>query len=760
LAESSRISEIAVDYLEDLNEPQKQAVTHVDGPLLVLAGAGSGKTRVITRRVAHLVHVGVAPWNILAITFTNKASGELSRRVEQLGVGRGVTCCTFHSLCARLLREFAQKTGLKENYSIYDRDDQLRLTKQAADELNITSYRPAQMHATISNAKNELQTPNQFAQQAGGRYLQAVAEVYKKYQRALKENNALDFDDLLMRMAFLMRDEPEIRKALSNRYRYVLVDEYQDTNRAQYILAHGIAMEHENICVTGDPDQSIYAWRGANIRNILEFEADYPNATVIRLEENYRSRAPILEAASHLIRHNKQRKDKKLFTNRTGGSDVQVIYVESDRDEADLVADLVRRHVEDGGRYDDVAVFYRVNSLSRRLEERLLAGSTPYQVARGTEFYNRRVIKDILAYLRTIANPDDMLSCLRIINTPSRGIGQVTVGKLSDQAAATGRNLLEVCREPEACGLKGASAKAVRRFADMMASLIAAAGGKNVRELIEKVVSDSGLEEALAQDNEDNRQDRSNIDELITAAAEFDSSHPGGSLADYLQMISLVSDTDHFEGATGAVTLMTLHAAKGLEFPMVFMVGCEEGLLPFVRGDSGGRSPDAADLSDAQLEEERRLAFVGMTRAKEDLVLICARSRMIRGRTQSQSASSFLGELGRDGVHVIDRTAGMYESTFRKLQGRRSGGFYEEADLRRQIEGQALDAWAGEEEAAFPPEYQYLKPGCRVHHGTFGMGKVVSISGAWPETRVDVIFDQLGKKRLVLAKAPLEMVEN
>ncbi len=747
-----------MDYLAELNEPQKQAVSHVEGPLLVLAGAGSGKTRVITRRVAHLVQSGVAPWNILAITFTNKAAGELARRVEELGVSRGVTCCTFHSLCARLLREFAERTGLKHNYSIYDRDDQLRLTKQAADELNISDYRPAQLHGTISNAKNELKTAGEYASQAQGRYQQAVAEVYKKYEKVLRDNNALDFDDLLMRMAFLLRDEPEIRKVLSDRYRYVLVDEYQDTNRAQYILAHGIAMDHENICVTGDPDQSIYAWRGADIRNILEFEADYPNARVIRLEENYRSRAPILQAAGTLIGHNSRRKEKKLFTRKEGGEDVQVIYVEGDRDEADLVAKEVRRHVDNGGRYDDVAIFYRVNSLSRRLEERLLAGSTPYQVARGTEFYNRRIIKDILAYLRTIANADDTLSCLRIINTPSRGIGQVTVGKITQQAAQTGQNLLEVCRDPGQIGLKGASAKSVKGFSEMIGSLVQAAGEKSVRELIEKVVSASGLEESLSEDSEDNRQDRSNIDELITAAAEFDDTHPGGTLADYLQMISLVSDIDHFEGATGAVTLMTLHGAKGLEFPVVFVIGCEEGLLPFVRGDSQAESWQSPQISREQMEEERRLAFVGMTRAKEKLILTCCRSRMVRGRTRSQTASPFLNEIGQEGIHVVDQTAGMYESTFRKLEGRRRGGFYEESDLRAQIE-QMEDASFSQAEESFPPEYQYLKPGCGVYHSKFGLGKVAAISGAWPETRVDVIFQQLGKKRLVLAQANLEMVE-
>jgi DNA helicase II / ATP-dependent DNA helicase PcrA len=748
-----------VDILADLNEPQKQAVTHVDGPLLVLAGAGSGKTRVITRRVAHLVAQGVAPWNILAITFTNKAAGEMARRVEALGVTRGVTCCTFHSLCARLLREFAAEAGLKENYSIYDRDDQLRLTKQAADELHVTAYRPAQLHATISNAKNDLKTASAFAHEAQGTYMSAVAQVYAKYEKALQDNNAMDFDDLLMRMAFLLRDQPQIRQALSNRYRYVLVDEYQDTNRAQYILAHGIAMDHENICVTGDPDQSIYAWRGADIRNILEFEADYPNAQVIRLEENYRSTAPILAGASSLIARNTQRKSKDLFTRREGGDQVKVIYVESDRDEADLVVQLAREHVEKGGRFDDIAVFYRVNSLSRRLEERLLTSSTPYQVARGTEFYNRRIVKDILAYLRTIANADDELSCLRIINTPTRGIGQVTVGKLTSAAQQSGRNLLEICSEPEQAHLTGAASKAVKAFAEMIRGLVAAADEKSVRELIERVVRESGVEEALSEDNEDNRQDRSNIDELISAAAEFDATHAEGSLADYLQLVSLVSDTDHFEGAGGAVTLMTLHGAKGLEFPVVLVVGCEDGLLPFIRGDESD-GWGAPKISKDKMEEERRLTFVGMTRAQRKLVLLSARSRMMRGRTTSQTASPFLNELGDEGVEVVDKTAGAYESTTRRLQGRGDrGGFYEDTAIRSQIE-RSFAGSASDADASFPSEYRYLQAGCRVYHGMYGMGQVTRVSGSWPETRVDVVFEGLGAKRLVLAKANLSMVED
>jgi len=601
------------DLLAELNEPQRQAVTYVDGPLLVLAGAGSGKTRVITRRVAYLVQQGIAPWSILAITFTNKAAGEMQQRVDALKVPPGATLCTFHSLCARLLREFAAEADLDRNYSIYDRDDQLRVVKDAVKRLELPPdiFRPTRVHAMISNAKNEMKTPEQYAVEMGeDRFGRRAAEAYRLYQKTLDDNNALDFDDLLMRMAYLLRDRPDIREALGRRYKYILIDEYQDTNHAQYILAHGIAVEHENICVTGDPDQSIYAWRGADIRNILEFEADYPNATVIRLEENYRSSRPILEAASRLIAHNSRRKDKKLWTRREGGEDVRVVYCDDEHAEARQIARRIARRRESGGRYDEVAVFYRVNSLSRVLEDVFRKSGLPYRIARGVEFYNRKEVKDVLAYLRLLANPADDLSCLRVINTPARGIGATTAGRLIDAAERRAQSLLEVCREPEGSGLKKAAAGRVRAFAALIDKL-ASRLDRPVGKVVEGVLADSGLEESLTGKSEEDKQAKSNVDELVSTAAEFDQENPEARLGDFLHQVALVSDTDHFEGSSGAVTFMTLHAAKGLEFPAVFVVGCEMGLLPMIRTDPDGRPDLAADT----LEEERRLAFVGMTRA-------------------------------------------------------------------------------------------------------------------------------------------------
>jgi len=740
-----------LDLLANLNEPQRRAVQHVDGPLLVLAGAGSGKTRVITHRVAYLIQQGVSPWQVLAITFTNKAAGEMRQRVEQLRAPRGSTVCTFHSLCARLLREFADAAALAPNFSIYDRDDQLRITKEAMARAEVPADRltPSAVHATISNAKNELSTPAAYAEKVDGFYERNVARVFAEYEKLLAANNALDFDDLLLRMVYLLRDRPEIRAKLSDRYRYVLIDEYQDTNHAQYVLAHGIALAHENICVTGDPDQSIYAWRGADIGNILEFEADYPNAEVVRLEENYRSTAAILGAANRLISHNAMRKDKALWTSRTGGANVRVVHCDDEHAEAREVARRIAAHRAGGGQYSEVAVFYRVNSLSRVVEEAMLTTGIPYRIARGVEFYNRKEIKDVLAYLRLISNGVDDLSCLRIINTPARGIGTTSVKRLLALGESTGESLLQVCRRAAEAGLTTAPARKVDGFAALIASL-AGDLDRPVRDICEDVVRETGLEELYRKAGEEGTSALANISELISTAAEFDRNVEGGTLADYLQQVSLVSDLDHFDGSGGAATLMTLHAAKGLEFPVVFMVGCEDGLLPFQRGDGPRWEPP----DPGKLEEERRLAFVGMTRAMDDLTLTAVRRRMVRGRYQSQIASPFLDEIGPQGVEVEDlRTA----PTLRPQRGR-GGGFYADVRDRARIEAD-FDPYEVGMDVEFPPELEHLTEGCRVHHPQFGGGKVTKIHPQpWPETRADIFFDQVGPKRLVLSKAKLELL--
>ncbi len=735
-----------MDLLADLNEPQRQAVCHVDGPLLVLAGAGSGKTRVITRRVAYLIAQGIPPRNILAITFTNKAAGEMHRRMLELEAPPGATVSTFHAFCARLLRELAGPANLATNYTIYDRDDQLRLAKTAIGELDLRGgVAPAAALAAISAAKNALKTPQAYAEGAESPFQQRVAEIYQQYEKLLAARNALDFDDLLLRAACLLRDHPDIRQGLGQRYRYVLIDEYQDINHAQYVIAHGIALEHQNIAVTGDPDQSIYAWRGADIGNILEFESDYPNAVVVRLEENYRSTAPILAAASRLIARNIRRKRKDLWTHRTGGADVRVVHLDDERAEARSIASRITELTRSGQDRGEVAVFYRVNALSRVLEEAMIQAGIPYRIARGVEFYNRKEIKDVLAYLRLLVNGADDLSCRRVINTPPRGIGQATVDRLTHFAAGRGLSLLEACRQVAQAGLASGPAKKVVAFAAILDEL---AGDLDspVGRIVEQTVRRSGLEQALSAD-EEGRQARANVDEMITAAAEFDTAE-GGQLADFLYRISLVSDVDHFEG-TGAVTLMTLHAAKGLEFDCVFLVGCEDGLLPFRRANDEPRAVSWQGMGQEDLEEERRLAFVGMTRARSQLLLTCVRRRMLRGRRTSQVPSPFLSELDGPGVASVDETTPDAEILpHPRRSAARRGGFYDDVDERAAIE--ALEA-----ACPVPVEYEHLHPGCWVHSPRFGTGKVVKLTTPWPETRVIVDFTQHGRKTLVLRLAHL-----
>ncbi len=756
-----------------MNPPQRRAVEHVDGPLLVLAGAGSGKTRVITRRVAHLICSGVPAGNVLAITFTNKAAGEMRQRVEQMGLpaavnrpGRptGATICTFHSLCARLLREFAERAGLEANFTIYDAADQKRLIRRIFKDQGIRpgKYSPSGVHGTISNAKNDLLTPETYASGVRGWYQTTVAQVYMEYQRRLRDNRAMDFDDLLMKTAFLLRDAPDVRGELSERFRYVLIDEYQDTNHAQYLIAHTIAMDHQNICATGDPDQSIYHWRGANIENILEFENDYPNAAIIRLEENYRSTQAILSTASQLISHNRNRKEKALWTSRSGGDDVSVVLCDDEHAEAHHVVQSIRRRHSAGGRYGDVAVFYRLNSFSRVLEEALVKEGVPYRIARGVEFYNRKEIKDVLAYLKVLVNPDDDVSCLRIINVPKRGIGSRTVGCLQALAGTRGISLLEAARRSEQAGLKSAAVKRVSDFVELMNALADEKDGP-VSELIKTIINRTEMERSLRDEQSgEGDQPLANLSELVSSAAQFDQQAEAGaaSLEDYLQQVSLISDVDHFEGRDQAVTLMTLHAAKGLEFPVVYVVGCEDGVLPFVRDDSAGGG-DRFENPQQKIEEERRLLFVGMTRAQDALTLSSARKRMIHGRTTSQAVSPFLMEIGPEHVRAEDLTT--FASVPRRRCGPRrgrkrpapaAGGFYDDV-LQREIIEAAVKGGA----EPMPPEYVNMTPGRWVRHPKFGTGRIVSLSQSWPDTRVVIDFQDLGLKKIVLRYADLEFPE-
>ena len=751
------------DLLDGLTPPQRAAVTHRDGPLLIIAAAGSGKTRVLTRRVAHLVREGVRPSSILAITFTNKAAGEMRERVAKV-LGRRTfdfgrldqsspMVCTFHSLCLRILKHYADRVGLAPNFLIYDSSDQSKVVKEALKLLDIssTNFQPSAVHSRISNAKNQMLTAKDFANQAKDFFDKQVARVYLKYQEMLEKASALDFDDLLLKAVAAMRDHPDVLAELQDRFQYVLIDEYQDTNRAQYLLTHALAARHRNICVVGDPDQSIYAWRGADLRNILDFENDYAgDVTVIKLEQNYRSTKTILNIAGTLIARNFERKEKALWTENPQGELAEVINCQDERDEADQVAQrLIALHElkdEHGHpRYDwgKMAVFYRMNALSRVVEDALRKAAIPYQIARGTEFYNRKEIKDVLSYLRVIANPNDDVGLDRIANTPPRGISDATLKQLQAFSILNGGGLWEAMnRLGENPDVNARAAKAIQSFTQQLMAWQAAAERKvdvndmfsaqsgGVRPLMERVVKESGLEAMYRKIDPDAEEQLANINELISAAAEYDAEHPEGTLGDYLSSVALVADADHMEGTGGAVTMMTLHAAKGLEFPVVAMVGLEEGILPHSR----------ARGSTAELEEERRLAFVGITRAQERLFLTKAARRTMRGISERTIVSPFLGELPPESLTITDRTGLEFEAGQRPRNGFNpsvtSEGSY----------------------APKKPGLEKFRPGANVRHPTFGVGKLLDLSEVGQHTRAVVEFPRAGKKTLILEYARLEVV--
>jgi len=624
--------------MEQLTDSQRKAVFHVDGPLLVLAGPGSGKTRVITTRIAALINSGVRPYNICAITFTNKAAEEMVRRLAAFGAARGVHISTFHSLCVRILRRYAEQAGVSANFSIYDESEQVGCMKEAikACEVDTTNFAPARMLQGVSNLKNDMETPESVAEWADDYFTKILARIYVRYQSVLANNNALDFDDLLVKTAFLLRDQEDIRIELSSRFKYLLVDEYQDTNHAQYQIAKGLALEHGNICVTGDPDQSIYRWRGADIANILAFEKDWPNAVVVKLEENFRSTPNILELADILICANTKRKQKVLVPTRERGSDVVIEAFGDEAGEAEAVAQNVKRLSDEGGDLDEIAVFYRVNSMSRVIEEAFVRRQIPYQVVRGMEFYARKEIRDMVGYLKLIANPDDDVAFMRAVNTHPRGIGKTTLDRVVAYASANGVGLYGAAQQAgriESIG-KAAQAKLVA-FSNMIEGFRKDTDGP-VAPLMERVFEASGLLGHLESGGEKGEAAIENVGELINAAAAYDAAAESPSLLDYLQMIALYSDTDAYDSAGGKVSLMTLHAAKGLEFENVFIVGAEEGLLPHER------SSDSED----ELEEERRLFFVGMTRAKDNLHISYARERVFRGQYLRTVPSQFLYEVG------------------------------------------------------------------------------------------------------------------
>ncbi len=642
---------------DTLNKEQKEAVLHTEGPLLLLAGAGSGKTRVLTHRIAYLIdEMGVKPWNILAITFTNKAAGEMRERVDKLvdfGAGQ-VWVATFHSTCVRILRRYIDRIGYGNNFTIYDTDDQKTVMKGIIKYLNLDPKKCKEraLMGSISSAKDELITVEQFEQDAAvaGDYGKTIqAKVYREYQDTLKKNNALDFDDIIVKTVELFRSCPEVLDSYQERFQYIMVDEYQDTNTAQFELVRLLAQKYRNLCVVGDDDQSIYKFRGANIRNILDFEKFFPEAEAIKLEQNYRSTQTILDVANAVIRNNTGRKEKALWTGRNGGVKVRLRQFDSAYEEAEYIADDIRQKVEkEGSDYKECAVLFRTNAQARLLEERMILEGIPYNVVGGTNFYSRMEIKDILAYLKTIDSGRDDVAVRRIINVPRRGIGNATLEKVADFASAYGIGFYEALeRADEIMGLGRAAAK-IRPFVELIRKLREEERGGKLSDLIRKVIEQVGYEAYLEDYDEEGGEDRiGNVDELITKAASYEETHEEPSLTEFLEEVALVADIDNVDSDDNRVLLMTLHSAKGLEFSNVYLAGMEDGLFP------GYMAANSDDISD--LEEERRLAYVGITRAKDELTLTCARMRMIRGETQYNPVSRFVAEIP---MELLDREFG------------------------------------------------------------------------------------------------------
>jgi DNA helicase-2/ATP-dependent DNA helicase PcrA len=733
------------DLLSDLTSAQREAVTHIEGPLLILAGAGSGKTRVITRRVAYLLQQGVRPSNILAITFTNKAAGEMRQRVEALVPGCRVWISTFHSLGARLIRQYADRFNLDRNFTIYDQGERTRLVKLALEDAGVDNARftPETIQHAISKAKNQLLGPERYAQRAGDFFSQVVARVYPAYEKRMRECNAVDFDDLLYFPALALKNDAELRAELDVRFRFVLIDEYQDTNHAQYALARALSIDQPNLCVVGDPDQSIYGWRGSDIRNILDFERDFPNACVLTLTRNYRSTKAILRAASHLIAHNKQRKPKDLVTENAEGRPVTLLTYETGTEEAEGIAQRIHRAVDEKKHsYRDFAVFVRMNALTRALEQAFVKHRVPFQIVKGLAFFDRKENRDVLAYLRLLVNPRDDLSFLRVVNEPARGIGKTSLDYLREYAEPREVSLLDAAGQVGSIPkIKGKAAKGLAEFTVLMRELHGVVEGRP-DEVIRAVLDRSGYRQMLRDSRDEDDQERlANIEELITATKQFADEDSSRTVGDFLENITLASDVDGWDERQDSVSVMTLHAAKGLEFPVVFIAATEQGILPHERSLN----------QDDQLEEERRLAFVGITRAMEECYLTHARLREFRGSALYAIPSLFLEELPKDATEAIDvSSSGTYRQQV--MDEWRGGG--------RAAETGWHDAGVRPRATEKPPatDSDGISVGVLVQHPHFGNGKVTDVSGTGPLRRVKVRFATEGEKTLVLSHAKLTLL--
>ena len=748
----------AESILAGLNPQQKKAVQITEGPLLVVAGAGSGKTSVLTRRIAYLVaEKGIAPWNILAITFTNKAATEMREREHKL-LGQqadSIWMSTFHALCVRILRRDAEKIGYTSNFSIADSAEQLTLIKHIQKEQNINPkmYEPRRILSAISNGKNDLLTPDAYSASAASPFEKVTAQVYQEYQKRLKNDQIMDFDDLIMQTLVLFKTDPAVVHYYQNKFRYLLVDEYQDTNQAQYELCHALAAQYKNICVVGDADQSIYGWRGANMENIMNFEKDYHDAGVqtVKLEQNYRSTGHILAAANAVIKNNSNRKAKKLWTDQGEGAKVTYYRAQSGDDEAHFIIAKIQEEVKEKKRsYHDFAVLYRTNAQSRTVEESFVKSNVPYQIVGGHKFYDRKEIMDIMAYLKLVANPSDSMSFNRIINTPKRGIGPVSVRRFMDFARD---NNLSILGAFDHLNMSGVTARAAAKLSDFGAKLrdaINFAKDHSVTGLTEKILQDFGYTAAFKAEHTIEAETRlENLDEFLSVTKRFDdeyeenddSDETENALSDFLAEVSLLSDQDDLANNDDQVALMTLHAAKGLEFPVVFLVGMEDGLFPLSR----------SLMEDDQLEEERRLAYVGITRAKRELFLTNAYSRMMYGRMQNNPPSRFLEEIDQDDLDIENSVPITFSNDNYQTQTAPFANADERA--RAQVYTPKIKP-AG----AVGAEKKGWNVGDQVEHKSWGKGVVTKVNGKGEDMELDIAFSGKGIKRLLAAFAPIKKV--
>lgn len=723
--------------LTGLNKEQQQAVQHTEGPLLILAGAGSGKTKVLTVRIAHLLAQGVNPYEILAITFTNKAAKEMKSRVEGLvgDVANRIWLSTFHSFCAKFLRfELDNFLGYNSNFTIYDTSDSQAVIKAALKALNLDDkyYPVGAMIGAISDAKNKLLFASDFRKQARDFYQQKVADVYEYYERELRKNNALDFDDLLLVAVKLLQSNEAVLDKYSKRFRYVMIDEYQDTNHAQYLLAKLLASHWKNIAVVGDADQSIYAWRGADIQNILDFEKDYPNCTSIKLEQNYRSTKIILDAANAVIENNEGRPKKNLWTDKTEGAKIQHFTAQSEHEEAAFIGDTIaKKHDIHGVPYGDMAILYRTNAQSRVLEEALIKRALPYTMVGGTKFYDRKEIKDVLAYLRVLYNPFDDLSLLRIINVPKRSIGATTVAKLQDYARANGTSLFMTLTQLHLVDtIKGKTKEKLEEFGILIFTLVAEMEDKTVLDILESILDRTGYLAQLEESTDPQDQARAeNIGELLSVAKDFQDTNPTGTVEDFLEQVALVNDVDSFEQEESKVTLMTLHAAKGLEFPVVFLGGLEEGLFPHSR----------TLMNPEEIEEERRLAYVGITRAEKELYISNATTRTVFGRTSSYLPSRFIDEIPEELVDGLRAKRKVPDDIKRHVPQHMS--VTSRPVTKPIVRNEVIADW---------------KVGDTAIHSKWGNGKVINVAGEGAGMKLTIEFPTQGV-RVVMAKfAPVK----